>query len=104
MICDEMLAPPSGQMQLPIEDTWMDRARAWVKEHPREWDYFKQRALMSARPSAKACVMATRERFRVSINDGLSSSLARIAKEEDPRIRFRFKSSKVDGLTTADLG
>ena len=44
-----------------------------------------------------------RANFKCEIRNGMAPALARIAMEEDPRIRFRLAKSKVDGFAKVKL-
>ena len=103
---------PSNQMQLPLPgcgDDGMElmrEARAWAAVNYDEFAWFKRQALDDSRAgyaSANCLLQMMRRKFRVKVPNAYAACLARIAKEQDDRIRFRHQRSKVDGFTPAVL-
>ena len=101
---------PSQPLELPGLGTdgeqLMLRAREWVAGHPDEWGYYMQLARLEsihAPASPNYLLQALRHRYHVSIANSLASALARIALEQDYKLRFRLAKSKVDGFTEAAL-
>lgn len=104
--------PASNQMALELpgySDEGQERmkeARRWVGMHFNEWAWFKDEALRDSEngyASVNYLLQAMRHKFKVSIKNAYAPCFARIAMEEDPRIKFRTAASKVDGFTSAKL-
>lgn len=104
---------PSNQSALPGLDLKgeqrMFEARAWVAEHPDEWDWYKQQARRECKrthdgkASPNRCIYGMRINFGVELPNHLAPYLARIAMEQDPEIRMRVARSDADRYTTAAL-
>lgn len=99
---------PSMQMELPglgsDGEELMKEARHWAAVHYDEFQWFKREALresMSGKPSPNFLLQSMRHRFKVSVKNAYAPCLARIAMEQDSRIKFRIAKSKVDGFTGA---
>lgn len=91
--CEADLDSPGAQL--------MRDAREWVKNNPDVWDGYKNmaRSYSKDRPaSPNLLIQLTRNLYRVSLRNSLAPALARIAMEEDERIKFRVARSKVDGF------
>lgn len=101
---------PGNQPELPglgaRGEELMAQARAWVGEHPGEWEAYMETARhdsVHGNASPNYCLQAVRRRFRVEIPNAYAPCFARIAMECDGGIRFRLAKSMVDGFTTAVL-
>lgn len=101
---------PSEQLELhglgSDGEELMNKARKWVDEHPDEWGYYLQLARLEsahAPASPNYLLQALRHRYHISIANALAPALARIALEQDYKLRFRLAKSKVDGFTEAVL-
>lgn len=114
---------PSNQSELQLGskgDLNMQGAREWVHDHPDHWRrYMRLAEYMSygdEEPSPNFIRELTRHgfdivpygiarnpRLRVSVRNSFAPCLARIAMEENPKIRFRLARSSADGFTDARL-
>lgn len=93
---------PSNQGVLPITPEWefVKEVRQWAKDNPEAWEYYmtivrtesKYGELSPAYP-----LQILRHRLRISIRNAASPILARMAMEEDDKVRFRLARSKYDG-------
>lgn len=105
--------PASNQMALDLpgySDEGKERmkeARRWVGMHFNEWAWFKSEALLDTQEcgysNVNRLLQNMRHKFRVSVKNAYAPCFARIAMEEDSRIKFKTAASKVDGFTTARL-
>lgn len=97
---------PSNQLQFSLECTKekkkYDAALKWIDDNPDMWAEFKRLAVEDSAPgsyaSAKFIVETLRRKYKKSISNDITSCLARIAMEQDSRIRFNNKKSMFDGL------
>ena len=104
---------PSNQMAMEFEGftdeglELMKEARKWAVSHISEWSWYKGFALSQCADGNEASpnfvLQSMRNRFHCEIKNGMAPALARIAMEEDPRIRFRLAKSKVDGFAKVKL-
>ena len=114
---------PSNQSELAIGskgDLNMQGAREWVHDHPDDWARYKRLALYMSRGDEKPSPNFIREltrhgfdvipggvsqsvRRRVSVRNAYAPCLARIAMEEDGRIRFKLARSSADGFCEVEL-
>lgn len=84
----------------------MNQARAWVNENKDAWAWFMEQARKDSaggRASSKRLTEGMRLIFKREISNSFTPCFARIAKEEDPSLKFVCKRSKVDGFTSAKL-
>lgn len=106
---------PDNQLHLDIPgfsdagSDLMADARGWAASHVSEWSWYKRFALSQCegakdgKASPNFCLQSMRARFRCEVLNAYAAPFARIAMEEDPRLRFRLARSKVDGFTRAVL-
>lgn len=99
---------PSNQTQLPFADGYdlMQEVRQWTRDNPESWDnYLKIARAESAfgDVSPNYAIQILRHRYKVSVRNSYAPVLARIAMEQDGRIRFRLARSKVDGFCEVAL-
>lgn len=104
---------PGNQLEIPglsqSGEELMSDARAWAESHPDEWGWYKRFALSQCegskdgKASPNFCLQSMRARFRCEVYNAYSAPFARIAMEQDARLRFRLAKSKVDGFTRAVL-
>lgn len=116
---------PSNQSELALGskgDLNMQGARSWICSHPDDWARYKRLALYMSRgdekPSPNFIRELTRHGFdvlpivggisqhpgrRVSVRNAYAPCLARIAMEEDGRIRFKLARSSADGFCEVEL-
>lgn len=98
-----------GQLELPGLDglDLMEDARKWAVSHIAEWSWYKRFALQQCADGSKASpnfvLQSMRNEFHCEVRNALAPCFARIAMEQDPRLRFRLAKSKVDGFTKAKL-
>lgn len=95
---------PSNQNELDTDSPGaqlMKAAREWTEKHPEEWHGYKNMARAYSRKGAASpnlLLQLMRNVYRVSVQNGLAPALARIAMEQDDRIKFRVAKSKCDGF------
>lgn len=104
---------PDNQMQLSLPGLTdggmelMQEARKWAARHYHEWQWYKDFARRESEGGKKAspnfCLQSMRRHFKCEIPNAYAPCFARIAMEQDERIKFRLAKSKVDGFTTARL-
>lgn len=104
---------PDNQMALPGLDPKgeqrMADARAWVKAHRDEFEWYKANARKECarthdgKASPNRCIYGMRIVFGIELPNHLAPYLARIAMEQDESIRMRVARSDADGYTTAVL-
>lgn len=101
--------PPSNQMKIDISDKGADLVREgkrWISDNPIPWaGYLKTAVYESSHGlvSPNYMVQYIRNKYRVSIKNGLAPVLARLAMEEDDRIHFRLAKSMADGFCEVKL-
>lgn len=105
--------PASNQMALPGLDPKgeerMEKARTWVVAHRTEWEWYKDAARTECarsrdgKASPNRCLYGMRIAFGVEMPNHFAPYLARIAMEQDRRIRMRVARSDADQYTTAVL-
>ena len=85
----------------------MADARQWVATHRAEWAWYMDAARRECsrthdgKASPNRCIYGLRIRFGIELPNHLAPYFARIAMEQDPRIRMRVARSDADQYTTA---
>ena len=104
---------PSNQMQLGFEGLsdegyeLMQEARRWAVSHISEWSWYKRFTLQQCADGSKASpnfvLQSMRNEFHCEVRNALAPAFARIAMEQDPRLKFRLAKSKADGFAKVKL-
>lgn len=96
--------PASNQMEADLESQGaqaMREAHEWIEAHPDAWEGYLRVARSDSvhgMASPNFVLQSVRHYSRVSVRNALAAPLARIAMEQDSRIKFRTARSKVDGF------
>lgn len=102
---------PSNQAKIGLEgDTdyeKVENVRQWIRDNPVEWFRYKEIVTQYNKIghdiSPNYALYTLRELYRVSIANGAAPILARLAKEEQPELKFRMAKSRFDGYIGAVL-
>lgn len=99
---------PSNQTALPLTDGYdlMQEVRKWIEDNPDAWDRYMMIAVTESvygEISPNYVIQILRHRHKVSVRNGFAPVLARIAMEQNDRVRFRIARSKVDGYCEVKL-
>lgn len=92
---------PSNQSAFPITDeaAFVQEMRQWARDDPEAWEAYllicHNESIYGVLPPALP-LQILRHHKKVSIRNGASPILARMAMEEDSTIRFRLAESKYD--------
>lgn len=104
---------PSNQMQIDLPGCTdeakklMEDAKQWADLHFDEFMWYKQHARAACVNGGMASpnfeLQCMRHRFKISIPNAYAPCLARIAMDQDKKLRFRIAKSKVDGFCESRL-
>lgn len=96
---------PSNQAKITLEGDTIGETvlnlRQWVNENPKTWESYlsivKAINKKGREASPNFCLSALRELHGVSVRNGYAPIFARLAKEQNPSLRFRMAKSQADG-------
>ncbi len=100
---------PSNQMQLDLGDKGaqlMQEARQWTIDNPDAWERYlslAHAATETGYASPNFVLQTVRHACRVSVPNAYAPALARLAMEQDSRIKFRLRKSMADGFAGVEL-